>query len=243
MLKSAGRVDEARQAFERALQVDPTLAEAALNLGHRPKTLWTELHEKYLPGRPMMAPPKRDQIVQAFYGGSMTKIALKTLAGPFAGRLAPIELFYEGGVWPTRSAKIVVTILPVALLAIAASILLLVPSREVTQPPRPTQFLWEILFPGTSPAWSFGGGLVTLAWCYFLLQWIVLFRRGIPYPVTSLAMPSLISFGVSGNVEEIRRLINPGWIWVYAMPALLFVLNFILVMRRRRIEASSTSVG
>jgi len=243
LLKNAGRAEEARKAFERALQIDPTLAEAALNLGHRPKTLWTELHEKYLPGRPMMTPPKREQILEAFFGGPITKIVLRTLAGPFSGRFAPGEIFFEEGVWLTRRSTIVMTVLLVVLLAIAASILLLVPAREVTQPPRSTQFLWEILFPGTSPVWSFLGGLVTVAWCCFLLQWIVLFRRGIPYPVTSLAMPNLMFSGVPGNVEDTRRLINPSWIWIYAMPVLLIVLNFILVMRRRRIEASSTSVG
>ncbi len=92
ILKNAGKAAEAKQAFERALQLDPALAEAALNLGQPPADLWTELHQEYLPGQPMLAPPRENQWKQAFEGGSKIRIYLRALLGPFSVR-DPAGLF------------------------------------------------------------------------------------------------------------------------------------------------------
>lgn len=86
ILKIQGKDKEARQAFEKALQLDPSLSEATLNLGNSPVDLWTELHQKYLPGEPMFCPPRMDQWRQAFVGGSNARIFLRALLGPFAVR-------------------------------------------------------------------------------------------------------------------------------------------------------------
>ncbi len=85
LLKSAGKDREARQAFERARELDPQLAEAALNLGQAPRTMWTEFHQKYLLGRPMLALPNIERFGATFLGGSLTKVYVRALAGPFAG--------------------------------------------------------------------------------------------------------------------------------------------------------------
>ncbi len=82
LLKEAGKDREARQAFEQALQLDLNLAEGALNLDQPPHTLWTELHQKYLSGRPMLAPPGPERIRHAYLGGSWREIFLRALAGP-----------------------------------------------------------------------------------------------------------------------------------------------------------------
>ena len=84
ILKSAGKGTEAKQAFEKALELDPTLSEAALNLGRPPADLWAEMHQKYLPGQPMLAPPRGIQWDRAFLGGSPAKIYLRALLGPFS---------------------------------------------------------------------------------------------------------------------------------------------------------------
>jgi hypothetical protein len=84
ILKIQGKDKEARQAFEKALQLDPSLSEATLNLGSPPVDLWTELHQKCLPGQPMFSPPRRDQWWQAFVGGSIARIFLRALLGPFS---------------------------------------------------------------------------------------------------------------------------------------------------------------
>jgi len=90
ILKTAGKKQEARQAFERALRLDPSLAEAALNLGRPSQSYWTDLHQKYLPGRPMLAPPKGGRILHAFFGGSFVDVWLRALLGPLSGVFSAI---------------------------------------------------------------------------------------------------------------------------------------------------------
>ena len=79
ILKEAGKEQEARQAFEQALQRDPGLAEAALNLGRPPQSLWTEHHQKYLPDRPMIAPPSQERIRNAMLGGPPLRVYVRAL--------------------------------------------------------------------------------------------------------------------------------------------------------------------
>ncbi len=96
LLKNAGKDQEARQAFERGLELDPQLAEAALNLGQPPRTMWTEFHQKYLPGRAMLAPPLIARVRATFWGGSWAKVCLRALAGPFAGERLVGSFFMLG---------------------------------------------------------------------------------------------------------------------------------------------------
>jgi tetratricopeptide (TPR) repeat protein len=84
ILRSAGKDQEAKQAFEKALELDPTLSEPAFNLGRPPTDLWAEMHQKYLPGQPMLAPPRGVLWDRVFLGGSPAKIYLRALLGPFA---------------------------------------------------------------------------------------------------------------------------------------------------------------
>lgn len=112
----------------------------------------------------------------------------------------------------------------------------LIPSREVTQPPGKRQVVWEILFPGTSLAWGYFGGLALAAWCYLVLTDIAVWHFT-PYIITSVSTPNLSSaYGVRGGdtMEDLLRLINPSWVWVYLAPAVLFVANLVLVLRSRR---------
>ena len=85
ILKEAGKDDEARAAFEKALQLDPSFAEAALNLGRPASNYWAEIHQKYVPDRPMLSPPGGERLERALMGGSPARLYLRALAGPFSG--------------------------------------------------------------------------------------------------------------------------------------------------------------
>jgi tetratricopeptide (TPR) repeat protein len=232
--ENAGRKSEARQAFERALAVNPNLAEAALNLGRPPQTLWTELHQKYLPGRPMMAPPQRDELERAFLGGSRSRLFLRAPAGHFA---VPSYVEVVGFLGPEPmdfALRVIVSLFLVAVL-LAIALVLVIPSKEVTQPPGGWHWLWELLFPGTSAEWHLFGGLILVAWSYFLVQILVLLWVGTPYIFTWMMTPSLAkAYLLPPGFSDPSRLINPSWIWVYVAPAVLFGANLALVRRSRR---------
>jgi tetratricopeptide (TPR) repeat protein len=84
ILKEAGKDQEAKATFEKALDLDPKMAEAALNLGRPPGNFWTEQHQKYLPSRPMLAPPSGAYIKDALVGGTSALVFLRALEGPFS---------------------------------------------------------------------------------------------------------------------------------------------------------------
>lgn len=112
----------------------------------------------------------------------------------------------------------------------------LIPSREVTQPPGRRQIVWEMLFPGTSLAWGYFGGLALTAWCYLVLQDLAVWHST-PYIITSIGTPNLsAAYGVrrGAAMEDAFRLINPSWVWVYLAPAVLFATNLVLVLRSRK---------
>jgi len=130
ILKNGGKDQEARQAFDRALQLDPGLAEAALNVGRPPAGLWTELHQQYLPGRPMMAPPRRTQVLRAYVGMSLGSLYLRAWAGPFVRGVRLLDIFFLPA--PLAAAARAAVIVTVVLLLLAIVLMFLIPSREVT---------------------------------------------------------------------------------------------------------------
>ena len=242
ILKKAGREQEAQQAFEQALRLNPQLAEAALNSGRPPQGLWAEAHAKYLPGQPMLAPPRGRLWHGAFFGGHPAALWLRALAGPFAtakpARMIPdlFDFLFERS--RTRNwAAFMFICLGVAAAGLALALIFWIPARDVTQPPDKSQIWWEVLFPGTSPAWGLLGGIVLVAWIYLGLQDVLLWGAGTPRIVTRGSLPNLVSaFAVPGadHARVLREYINPSWVWVYLAPALLFAANLILVLRRRK---------
>jgi tetratricopeptide (TPR) repeat protein len=241
LLKEAGRADDARAAFERARQVEPNLAEAALNLGGPPQTLWTQLFHKYLPDSPMLVPPQRDHLLRALIGSTTHKIGLMALAGPFAYRSAPEDLLGAGPFWAKALdfiAKLVTATLSLVLV-LALALLLVIPSRDVTQAPGKGQVVWEVLLPGTSPTWSYLGGMALAAWVFFIAQVALLPIKGSTSTISPLLWSSLegilsSAYGVNVATTQILRAITPGWAWLYLAPAVLFAVNLILVLRARR---------
>jgi len=125
----------------------------------------------------------------------------------------------------------------VAAMIFAVALVFFIPTREVTQPPEKQIVVWEVLFPGTSPAWGFFGGLALVVWFYLFVQDLFLFWKGCPYLISLIATPNLsASYGLPGKVtmQDTFRLINPSWVWVYLAPAVLFLVNLFMVLRARR---------
>ena len=240
LLRGAGSEQEARQAFEKALALDPGLAESGLNLGQPPQGIWAEQYLKYLPDRAMIAPPRAERWAPVFLGGS---ILLQAKAGPFAGS-GPEGLFSNSGVVGSPGSMIVLKLMLVAALILAVGLLFL-PRWTATQLPPKGFSVLEVLLPGISSGWSFLGGLVLVAWGYLLLQALLMLARGTPYILTSIALPNLTgSYGVPGtDFDALLRMINPGWVWVYLAPAILFAVNLVWVLRARRATVSPTSSG
>jgi hypothetical protein len=131
--------------------------------------------------------------------------------------------------------EIVVGVVAFAALLLAIALLFVIPSRDVTQPPGKRLIIWEVLIPGTSPAWGPLMGFVVLAWGFLVIQDVFLFWLGSPYIIASLAIPNLqFSYGVPADQADVLRLINPSWVWLYLAPAVLFAVNLVLVLRGRR---------
>ena len=245
LLKNAGREDEARQAFERALEIDPALAEAALNLG-RPQvagesaagaSFWAQVYATNQPGRPMLAPPRRPQLMRAFAGGGLYRTALRALAGPFAaGGLRVGQLLGES-VGLGRLYQVGCLLLA----ALALGLLFAVPTQPVTQPPGRWQSVREALFPGTSPSWGVFGGVVLLGWTYSIIQLLLVWIYGTPRIFLSISAPNLVrSYGIPWEVSTGRLLqdLGPGWPWLIVPPLLIFAVNLALVLRARNRERS-----
>ncbi len=164
---------------------------------------------------------------------------LLALAGPFAGTPAsrvPLP-------WGSRQIQMTdagTFVVPIVGLAIALAILFLVPSRLVTQPLGASQTVWQLLFPGTSPAWRMFGGVVLFLWTFLMVQDLLLFWKGTPYIVTFIGIPNLErAYGVVGDFSalHLRKIggpINPSAFSVFGLPLVVFAVNALVVWRARR---------
>ncbi len=133
-------------------------------------------------------------------------------------------------------------LLLLALLVFAIALVLQSPSREVTQPPGKMQRVWELVAPGTSPAWGIIGSFALIAWMYLLVQDVLHLWKGSPYIVAAIAMPNITkAYGVPGpgmSFHQLMSLINPSWVWIYLAPAVLFAVNLAVVFRDKLFRRS-----
>ncbi len=243
ILRGKNQETEAKQAFEKALALDPALGEAALNLGQPPRGIWVEQFARYFPGRPMLAPPKPERISEALFGGSFSKVCLRGLAGPFADWESFGSVFFMFGYGSENApAADVFTILILAVSVLAVALLFL-PRKAATELPARSFVIPEVLFPGLTKAWGFLGGWALLAWAFFILQGILIAQIGTPYILSAIAEPNLTrAYNLPPEENAyLLQLFNPSWTWVYLAPLVLFVINLILVMMARRAGRNTPS--
>jgi hypothetical protein len=228
LLQKSGKTADARQAFEQALRLDPGMPDARWNLEHKVLDSWTEMHQKLVPDRAMVAPPSREQFLRAFGVGSPFQFALQALGGPFTA-YAMMQASARFVIPRPFSAAFILT---VAEFAAALIILLALPYRDVTQPAYRSQTVLEYLLPGISPQWRQWGGIVLVAWAAFLLQWLVSFSRigtvafgGFPNIQRAFAVPA---------APQPASVFQENAPYMLASLALLYAINAVLIRRSRR---------
>ncbi len=217
-----GKEADATAAFQQAQHLNPTLAEAAFNLGRPISNYWTQIHQQYVPNAPMFAPPPRRVWLNALAGGSLSRrLALASM-----GQLHPWHLNANLSV-TTATAKSGAVIWIFSEVALGLTILLFVfPTRPVQQPPGVVGKTLGILFPGTAREWGYAGGLVLVLWVFLLLQLIMTKWVGSPYILSFIGTPNVVrAYGAGTDPEKAVSLINPGWRWLYLAPAVLALFN------------------
>ena len=210
ILKEEGQDRDAQQAFEKALELDPQLNEAALNLGRKPADLWTAQYGRYFPGRPMLAPPRAKHTETALSGGSLPQTIVRAMAHPFE----TLELQRQTMDSTAPRTEAVVFLLLVGAFVFAFLSLSVIPYRDVTQPPAKGEWIWATLFPGLASDWGYLAWPVLTAWSYLLIQ-LFLFRFvGTPYVIEFVGLPNFMrAYGVSaGRMFGELGGLNPGWI-------------------------------
>jgi TPR repeat protein/tetratricopeptide (TPR) repeat protein len=210
ILRSRGQASDARQAFQQALQVDAKFPEAKFNLGQGPSDFWTEQHQKYAPDLPMFAAPRPRQIGIAITGPRW-RVWLTLLKGPFAG--LPTDDPPRQVRWTLQGAFCVFLIF--------ALVALLLPVRTTSGVTWRGQFIWEILFPGTNPAWGTIGGIALMVWAGYVIAAFV------------LSFGDLSNYDRSFLTGMLFPVFGPLWARVAVPAALLFLINAAIVLRKR----------
>ncbi len=169
----------------------------------------------------------------ATFGGSMRKVFLRGLAGPF-GETNPRTLLTLAGPLGSEDAPAahIATGIYVAAPALAVE-LFFIPYLPATQSASKTSRILELLFPGASPAWGPLAGLAPVAWVSLLLQGLLIYKIGSPFILTSIVVPSPSrACGLPpAHAASVFQILNPGW--VYLAPLVLFVVNLVLILASR----------
>ncbi|MBI4471922.1 MAG: tetratricopeptide repeat protein, partial [Acidobacteria bacterium] len=184
-----GRSQEAEESFRNAARIDPTLTEAAFNMGQPVTDYWAGIHREYRPGAKMLAMPTNDVVYRAIRG-RLSSVVLTVLSGPAAFWL--IEDFLPDDEYEFGPAHIMrwVFVVGVALATCLAIALRFSRYREVTQPPPRWHWILEVLVPGTARGWR-GWGILIVTICVFCFLQIT--HPFISFPSSAL---SRISFGL-----------------------------------------------
>ncbi len=233
ILKRRTREQEAREAFQRALQIDPQLHEARLNLDGSTPDLWTELHKRYVPVRPMLAIARPQQLQAAYRGGSHWRpLAWSALRGPF-------WVANGGLVWMFVDMKIaVVTIVGyyfsqafwVGSLFFALLMTFVLKQRPVGEKAAARHWIVNVAFPGTGRSWHIFGGLVLAAFLVCCLALLFFVMQHSPWLLSASQMWYLRWYARSLDMS----VLNPSPL-VFMLPALvLFAINFGMIRRARR---------
>jgi hypothetical protein len=236
--RERGDETRARSAFEEALQVDPELNEAKLNLGHVTSDPWTKQFKQLRPGAPMMAPARGAEVREAYLGMSEQRLWVVALLGPMVKGLANVPNLFS--IFSTLGEDVY---LPVPLFAIAPTMLILAillmfffPYREVTQAPPRWLYGLELVAPGTARPWGLAGALAIATWGSYLYMaaWIIKIKT--PFVLTYLATPNLarayfLPLEVNSMWQQYEVI---HWSALYVLPAALLAINAVVVVRGRR---------
>jgi tetratricopeptide (TPR) repeat protein len=227
VLSRTRRADEAQQAFGRALEIAPDLAEAILNTDGLPRSLETELHQKYAPVRKMIAVPDREVVLRAFLDRDWTGRYRLALWGPLRDlRRGPVDLR------PARVAAIPALRPIVLLIALGAAVLAIVPRRPA---PSAAATPFDYVAPGLSPSWNWAAGPVLVLWCLLVTMLVLDAALGSPYVTTWRLQPDLVgTFGLLPASAAGLEGIDAPSATIGAFALLLWLANWAVVRRARR---------
>jgi len=228
ILRETGRAEEARSAFQRALQVNPKLPEAVLNLNGQASDTWTEMHQRYVSGRPMVALPNAAIVTKAFGIDAFTwKDALR---GPLSE--GPDFRGFLRTQLPWRSGVLVLS-------ACVGILALFFRPREVLKAPPKYSVIAELLLPGTGRPWAALGG-VLLGACIFLSSPLWPVRNLADYSFYGYAY-GIRAFPIVFDDRTLRIMANsspmPSMAWLVGL--LVINAGVILWWRRKGLGAGS----
>ncbi len=223
LLKNSGKDSEARQAFETALRLDPALHEAALNAGQPPADFWTEQYHKIF-SRPMLAPPSAAHVLRAF-AGPRRHMLLTVLKGPDPMMEEPILERPADSLTLQR----ILIYMPLAL----AVVLVMSRPKPLPETTASPFKLAECLLVGTSARWGWLGPLMLGVWTAMIL---ILITRG-TLVVEDIAIPNWTrAFGLPTAWFSGPPKLSAAWI--YIPPAVLFLLNLVVVLTQGSKQAN-----
>lgn len=230
--REKGEAAKAKEAFEKALQIDPGLNEAKLNLGQPTTDLWTTQFRNSMPQKAMIAPPTAKQMLEAFMGTSEGGIYLRALAWPLMGlRLGILtSLFGESVGVPTPILWV-----GIFLLALTFLVLFMVPYREVAEAP-PGWLRWlELILPGSSRTWGWLGGIALASWGSLWVALFLLANARTAMIFTTIATPNVSrAFYVTLSSTELATMQIGNATYLWLVPATFFVINLWFFVRDRK---------
>ncbi len=239
-----GRIQESGASFRKALDIDPQISEAALNLGRPTEGYWADIHRRYSPGQKMLATPSHDLIYRATRG-DLSQFAVRILPGPFIAARAIKNIgssYYDryslDSPLPIRLAIQFCGLWTWGLSLILCAWLLILyraPYQEVIAAPARGHWLLELVVPGTSRRWKVWGGLLLTFFVYGVLE--TAFHRSTHtwFTLTPIGSRALgLSDAMLPDVQGVWPPDASSRFWTLGpefLAALIFALNAVAVLR------------
>lgn len=234
LLARAGNEAESRDAFARALAIDPALGEAIVNSTGQATTQATQTFQKYAPaGKKMMALPGRERFLRAFVGPAWAQRYARMWLGPF-------EVFQSMHITDYLAEvlfrpALVAGALLLVILIVAVGLVALIPKRDATVSPGRATAIIELVIPGIAAPWRWAGTLVLLLWCTTVLAAALQLTVSSPYLLMAVSQPGiLLAFGYPRTYADL----NPPITLLIGVPILLWVANLALIRWRRPARAT-----
>lgn len=234
--RQRGDETKAKEAFEKALQTDPDLNEAKLNLGLPTSDPWTTAFKTYRPGEPMLAPPNGTQMREAYLGMSERKLLLLASAGPLMKGVGAVTRLPDViSMLSDVNIPVPILLFYPLILGMAIVLVFFVPYREVTEaPPRSLDWI-ELFTPGTARAWGLVGALALALWGVWLYGAALTLKIHTPFALSYIGTPNISrAYLLPGEYLSALKAEVPHWSLMYVLPVVLLAVNALLVLRGRR---------